>query len=133
MPTIAPPIRLDPAYDDRAAVLEQVRRRGPYPLLAVGGAYAGAEDEHGLLPWFRSYWALDGSVVDDEAAALLHHEPFVGAARDLFGGGAVEPVTLIVNLMGPMGVGQQHVDTPTFRGLPRSEVPPWLLNVMGQS
>jgi hypothetical protein len=35
--------------------------------------------------------------------------------------------------MGPQAAGARHVDTPTFRGLKRSEVPVWLLVVMGSS
>ena len=35
--------------------------------------------------------------------------------------------------MGPMPAGGVHVDTPSFRGLMRSELPVWLLYVMGAS
>jgi hypothetical protein len=45
----------------------------------------------------------------------------------------VRPATLLVNLMGPQAAGARHVDTPTFRGLKRSEVPVWLLVVMGSA
>jgi hypothetical protein len=40
---------------------------------------------------------------------------------------------LLVNLMGPMETGVAHVDTPTFRGLKRGDVPVWLLVTMGAS
>lgn len=86
-----------------------------------------------LSPWFRSNWALDGHAVDDEAMALLHHEPFVEAAHRLFGAEVVRPSTIVTNINGPMAAGPSHVDTPTFRGLKRSEVPVWLLVVMGAS
>jgi hypothetical protein len=84
-------------------------------------------------PWFRSHWALDGEAVDDATRALLHHEPFVDAAKRMLGVEVVRPATLLVNLMGPQPAGARHVDTPTFRGLKRSEVPVWLLVVMGSS
>jgi hypothetical protein len=84
-------------------------------------------------PWFRSHWALDGEAVDDATHVLLHHEPFVEAARQMLGVDVVRPATLLVNLMGPQAMGARHVDTPTFRGLKRSEVPIWLLVVMGSS
>jgi hypothetical protein len=86
-----------------------------------------------FAPWFRSNWALDGEAVDDGAHALLYHEPFVEAAKQMLGFEVVRPATLLVNLMGPQDEGARHVDTPSFRGLKRSEVPVWLLVVMGMS
>src|SRR5690348_16349812 len=65
--------------------------------------------------------------------SLLHHEPFVEAAQRLFGAAVVRPATIITNVNGPMAAGTPHVDTPSFRGLKRSEVPVWLLVVMGAS
>lgn len=129
---IAPPVRIAPAYDDRAAIWAMVRTHGPYPLMWSSAGYG--EMAGGLVdPWFRAHWALDGHAVDDATAALLHHEPFVDAARRLFDVEVVRPATLLVNVMGPMGTGARHVDTPTFRGLPRGEVPVWLLVAMGAS
>jgi hypothetical protein len=129
---IAAPVRVSPAYDDPGAVFDAVARHAPYPLMAAGAGY-GELMAGSLRPWFRSHWALDGKPVDDETSRLLHHEPFVEAGRELFGAKVVRPINLIVNLMGPMAAGGVHVDTPSFRGLKRSELPVWLLYVMGAS
>jgi hypothetical protein len=69
---------------------------------------------------------LDGTALDDNTTRRLRHEPFVDAASALFRADVVRPMSLIVNLMGPMAAGGPHVDTPSFRGLMRSEVPVWL-------
>lgn len=129
---IAKPLRIHPAYADRPEVLDLVRRRAPYSLMAAGAGY-GQMMGSDLSPWFRAHWALDGEAVDPEAATLLHHPPFIEAARRLYGAEVVRPATLIVNLMGPMAPGATHVDTPTYRGLRRGEVPVWLLVTMGAS
>ena len=129
---IAAPVVVSPAFADRDAIWRMVRKHSPYPLMAALAGYGemmGAD----VSPWFRSNWALDGQAVDDETMALLHHEPFVDAARRLFDAEVVRPATIITNVNGPMAVGPAHVDTPTFRGLKRSEVPVWLLVVMGAS
>jgi hypothetical protein len=86
-----------------------------------------------LSPWFRAHWALDGRAVDDAASQLLHHESFLEASKELFDAQVVRPSTLLVNLMGPMEAGVPHIDTPSFRGIRRSEVPVWLLVTMGAS
>jgi hypothetical protein len=129
---IATPIVVSPAFEDRDAVWRMVRMHSPYPLMAALAGYGemmGAD----VSPWFRSNWALDGQAVDDETMSLLHHEPFIEAARRLFGAAVVRPATIITNVNGPMAGGTPHVDTPTFRGLKRSEAPVWLLVVMGAS
>src|SRR5262245_58096117 len=134
---IAPPVWVEPAYADRDAVARLVRDRAPHQLMAAAAGY-GEMMGGDVSPWFRSSWALDGRTpdgdpVDAEIAALLHHEPFVEAARALYGADVVRPATLLVNLMGPMASGVPQVDTPTFRGLPRHAVPVWLLVAMGAS
>jgi hypothetical protein len=132
MTTIATPIRVAPAYEDRDAVFDAVARHAPYPLMSAGAGY-GELIQDTVRPWFRSHWALDGKTVDDEAERLLYHEPFIEASRELYDATVVRPINLIVNLMGPMAGGGVHVDTPSFRGLMRSEMPVWLLYVMGAS
>ena len=129
---IATPVLVAPAFADRDAIWRMVQTHSPYPLMAALAGYGemmGAD----LSPWFRSNWALDGQAVDNETMTLLHHEPFVNAARRLFDAEVVRPATIITNVNGPMAAGPAHVDTPTFRGLKRSEVPVWLLVVMGAS
>src|SRR5262245_3367212 len=129
---LATPVWVEPAYDDREAVRALVRDHSPYPLMMSSAGYGEMAGEF-CAPWIRSHWALDGEAVDDAAHALLHHDPFVDAAKRMLDADVVRPATLLVNLMGPQVAGARHVDTPTFRGLKRSEVPVWLLVVMGSS
>ena len=132
MVEIAAPIVVTPAFADRDAIWRMLQTHSPYPLMAALAGY-GEMMGGDLSPWFRSNWALDGQAVDDETMALLRHEPFVEAARQLFDAEIVRPSTIVTNINGPMAAGPAHVDTPTFRGLKRSEVPVWLLVVMGAS
>jgi hypothetical protein len=129
---IAEPVWVEPAYRDRDAVRALVRDHSPYPLMMSSAGYGEMAQQH-LEPWFRAHWALDGVAIDDAAHALLYHEPFVEAAKQMLGVEVVRPATLLVNIMGPQVTGARHVDTPTFRGLKRSDVPVWLLVVMGSS
>jgi len=129
---IAAPIVVSPAFEDRDAVWRMVQTHSPYPMMAALAGY-GEIMGGDVSPWFRSNWALEGQAIDDETMSLLHHEPFVEAAQRLFGAAVVRPTTIVTNVNGPMAVGPAHVDTPTFRGLKRSEVPVWLLVVMGAS
>jgi len=129
---LATPVWVEPAYGDREAVRALVRSHSPYPLMMSSAGYGEMAGEF-CPPWFRSHWALDGEAIDDATRDLLHHEPFVEAAKQMLGVDVVRPATLLVNVMGPQAAGARHVDTPTFRGLKRSEVPVWLLVVMGSS
>ena len=132
METIAAPIVVSPAFADRDAIWRMIRDHSPYPLMAALTGYGALMGED-VAPWFRSNWAIDGEAVDDATMAYLHHEPFVDATKRLFGAAVVRPSTLLTNINGPMPAGVPHVDTPTFRGLKRSEVPVWLLVVLGAS
>ena len=129
---IAAPVVVSPAFEDRDAIWRMVQAHSPYPLMAALSGYGEMMGED-VSPWFRSNWALDGQAVDDDTMSLLHHEPFVEAAQRLFGAAVVRPAMIITNVNGPMAAGTPHVDTPTFRGLKRSEVPVWLLVAMGAS
>jgi hypothetical protein len=132
METIAAPIVVSPAFEDRDAVWRMIRDHSPYPLMAALTGYGALMGED-VSPWFRSNWAIDGEAIDDATMSYLHHEPFVEATKRLFGAEVVRPSTLLTNINGPMAVGVPHVDTPTFRGLKRGEVPVWLLVVLGAS
>ncbi len=129
---IATPILVSPAFEDRDAIWRMIQTNSPYPLMAALAGYGEMMGED-VSPWFRSNWALDGQALDDETMSLLHHEPFVEASQQLFSAAVVRPATIITNINGPMAAGPPHVDTPTFRGLRRSEVPVWLLVAMGAS
>ncbi len=132
-PTVAPPVRLEPAYADRSSVWNLVTSHSPYPLMAGSEGYRELMQTQNLSPFFRSVWAHDGIPLSKDLAPLLHHERFIEGARELFGAQVVRPANLIVNVMGPGNDLGRHVDTPTFRGLKREDSPIWLLVVMGMS
>jgi hypothetical protein len=84
-------------------------------------------------PWFRDFWAMDGEALFPEAHSFLHNRHFVASAHQLFALPIVRPINLLVNLMGPMPAGNPHLDTPSYRGINRGEVPGWLLLSMRAS
>jgi hypothetical protein len=129
---IAAPVVISPVFEDRDAVWRMLRSHSPYPLMAAMSGY-GEMMGGDVAPWFRSNLALDGHAVDAETMAYLHHEPFVEAAGRLFDAAVVRPSTILTNINGPTAAGVAHVDTPSFRGLKRTEVTVWLLVVMGAS
>ena len=137
-----PPILLDAAYEEPAAVRALVPRNGPYwPVMrylanatemrAVGGNAVARRT--GVLPWFRGDWAHDGPKIDG-LEPVLENPRFLEAARQLFDGEVVRPQSVYVNLMAPIADGgEAHLDVPVFRGIERDRYPVWLLNTMGRS
>ena len=133
-PAAPPVIRIDPAWDDPVAVRGLIERRGPFPtVLRFESLGLGNYGNMPILPWFRERWAVDGAAHFPEAEPILHNPHFIEASRKVSGAGVVRPQMVIVNLMGPQPCGAPHVDTPSFRGLPRGETPTLLLVLMGAS
>jgi hypothetical protein len=130
MPRVEP-IVIDTAYDDPAAVLDLVRRSGPYPCMAGSPGYAGYDMP--ASPWFRTVWATGGRCTQPGAEPVFENPHFAAAAQRAFGADIVRPLTIVVNLMGPMPAGLPHLDIPTFRGLERESTTPWMLSMMGSS
>ena len=126
------PLRIEPAYRDFDAVWRLVAANAPYRSMA---GLDGYREYGGLssIPWFREHWALDGRALIPGVEDLLHNPAFIEAARAVFGGKVVRPMTVLINLMGPMPAGTPHIDTPSFRGAERTNFPLWLLLVMGAS
>ncbi|MGO9057915.1 MAG: hypothetical protein ACLQU2_11095 [Candidatus Binataceae bacterium] len=126
------PLRIEYAYPDLSRVWRLVVVNAPYRSMAGLEGYR----EYGMLsamPWFREHWALDGRALVPGVDAILHNSAFIEGARKVFGGGIVRPMTLLINLMGPMPAGTPHIDTPSFRGAERTNFPLWMLLVMGAS
>jgi hypothetical protein len=133
METLKPclaPARVEPAYEDPDRIRQLVVRHAPFPTLVSVDGFLGIA---AVPPWFRSRWAMDGVALVEGVEAILDNEPFAEASRRVFECPIVRPTNVIVNLMGPMPEGVAHVDTPTFRGLPRQATPTWLLLTMGAS
>lgn len=131
----------DPSRIDELLVAHQpywpvqryMSNRAEYATLSGGTAGDGAAAMP-VGPVFRGDWAYGGEV-QAGVEPLLHHEPFVDAARRLFDAEHVRPHTVYVNLTWqlPFPQGRGHVDIPAFRGFDRSTVPVAFLTIMGQS
>lgn len=141
-----PAVVLDRVLDDPARIESLLRDLAPYwPVqryMANRAEYAtlsGSATGDGsaavpVAPVFRGDWAYGGQVAPG-VEPLLHHEPFVQAARRVFDAEIVRPHTVYVNLTWqlPFPQGRGHVDIPAFRGFDRSTVPVTFLTLMGQT
>ena len=143
MPLPRPPVAIDRVVEDPGSVRRLVEARAPYwPVQRYFGndaEYATLSGAGGAAPMivapvFRGNWVTEGAAEPD-VAPLLHHPPFLDAARRLFGAELVEPTTLYVNCTWqlPFAQGAGHTDIPAFRGLDRSRYPVTWLSIMGLS
>ena len=143
MPLPRTPVAIDRAVEDPGQVRRLVEARAPYwPVQRYFGndaEYATLSGSAGsrpmiVAPVFRGNWALEG-VAEPDVAPLLHHRPFVDAARSLFDAELVEPTTVYVNCTWqlPFVQGAGHTDIPAFRGLDRTRYPVTWLSIMGLS
>ncbi|PHQ72324.1 MAG: hypothetical protein COB93_00630 [Sneathiella sp.] len=126
---LAPPMRLDPAFDDPDGVIDLIRRGSPYKTLAAVHRNVG-ETSGG---WFRNFWALGGKVVFDGAEPFFYNERFIEAAKSSFNAEVIRPVAMMTNLNLPAPSLPCHLDLPFFRGVNNREVPSWMLAPMGYS
>ena len=127
---IAPPVRLERAFDDPEGVLELFRRGAPYKTIA---AVQRQPDERPCSAWFRNFWALGGKVVFEGAEPFFHNPNFIEAARRSFRAEVVRPWAMMTNLNLPADGAPPHLDLPFFRGVHQREVPGWMLTPMGYS
>ena len=143
MPLPRPPVPIDRVVEDPGWVRRLVEARAPYwPVQRYFGsdaeyatlAGAGGAAPMIVAPVFRGNWATEG-VAEPDVAPLLHHPPFLDAARRLFDAELVEPTTVYVNCTWqlPFAQGAGHTDIPAFRGLDRSRYPVTWLSIMGLS
>jgi len=122
-------VRLEPAYDDRAAVWNSIVGDAPYDLMMALPGYTIAPDlDPSVMPWFRRYWAENGRCDNAKLDPLFRDARFIAAVREVMDTELVCPNRMMVNLMGPMGEGPPHRDTPSFRTA--EPLPIWLLWVM---
>ncbi len=127
---IAPPLRLERAFDDPAGVVDLIHRGAPYKTIA---AVQRQPDERNCAAWFRNFWALGGKVLFDGAEPFFHNPNFIEAARRSFRAEVVRPWAMMTNLNLPAAGAPPHLDLPFFRGLNNREVPGWMLTPMGYS
>ena len=143
-----PPVAIDHVVDEPDLIRDIARNNGPYFMPArylIGGetvADAGkrtpkiVKDAPAYLigPTWRGDWAFGGEVLVEEVASLLHHQGFIGAAKQMFDAEIVIPEQVYVNLSTPMGAQPfSHVDIPEFMGVNRYNAPGWFLQAMGSS
>lgn len=127
---LAPPVKLERAFDDPDAVLGLVDKGSPYKTLAAVHRHPNESMTGG---WFRNFWALGGKVVFDGAEPFFNNPNFIAAARQSFRAEVVRPVAMMTNLNLPAASLPAHLDLPFFRGLANREVPSWMLAPMGYS
>lgn len=126
---LAPPVRLDPAFDDPEGVVDLIRKGSPYKTLSAVHKNVG-ETSGG---WFRNFWALGGKVVFDGAEPFFYNQKFIEAAKKSFTAEVIRPVAMMTNLNLPAKGLPAHQDLPFFRGAQNREVPSWMLAPMGYS
>jgi len=135
MPFIAKPMRIEPAFDDRALVRALFERHAPYRAIAAYAPDAGVDEAHEhpagtVLPWFRADWAVGGKPLIDGAELILHNKRYLEAARAVFGTSCVQPEFVVVNLNAPGPAGFRHLDVPSFHGATRGHYPLPFLDAM---
>jgi len=143
-----PPIQIGHVVDEPDIIREIARNNGPYFMPArylIGGETAAdarkrtpkvVKDAPAYLigPTWRGDWAFDGEILVEEAAALLHHQSFIDATKEMFQSEIIVPEQVFVNLSSPMNAQPfSHVDIPEFRGVNRHNAPGWFLQAMGSS
>lgn len=126
---LAPPVRLDPAFDDPEGVLNLIKKGSPYKTLSAVHKDVG-ETSGG---WFRNFWALGGKVVFEGAEPYFNNPRFIEAAKESFKAEIIRPVAMMTNLNLPAEGLPAHQDLPFFRGAQNKEVPSWMLAPMGYS
>jgi hypothetical protein len=135
-------VRIKPAWDDPAKVVDLIRGAGPFwPLANYAASDAemtalGREPAQFTPPWFRQDFARESRALVAGAELILGNERFADAARELGGGSdaVVRPQAVYVNIMGPTPFAfPPHLDIPAFRGFTRATQPVWLLKTMKTS
>ncbi|WP_169569259.1 hypothetical protein [Sneathiella limimaris] len=126
---LAPPVKLEKAFDDPDGILKLIAKGSPYKTLAAVHRNKG-ETSGG---WFRNFWALGEKVVFEGAEPFFYNQRFIDAAKYSFQAEIIRPVAMMTNLNLPAPGAPFHLDLPFFRGAQNREVPSWMLAPMGYS
>lgn len=127
---LAPPVRLDQAFDDPESVFSLIEQGAPYKTITAVHKNPPNDETPG---WFRNFWALGGKVVFDGAEEIFYNPNFIEAAKKSFQAKIIQPLTMMTNLNVPAPESPMHLDLPFFRGVHQREVPSWILAPMGYS
>ncbi|WP_148301862.1 hypothetical protein [Sneathiella glossodoripedis] len=126
---LAPPIKLEKAFDNPEDIQDLIKKGSPYKTLSAVHKNKG-ETSGG---WFRNFWALGGKVIFEGAEPYFYNKRFIEAAKQSFRAEVIRPVAMMTNLNLPAKGAPFHLDLPFFRGCQNREVPSWLLAPMGYS
>jgi hypothetical protein len=127
---LAPPIQINPAFENPSKVLDLIHQGAPYKSITAVHKDPPNDNTPG---WFRNFWALGGKVVFDGAEDFFHNPNFIRAAKESFQAEIIQPLTMMTNLNVPAPDSPAHLDLPFFRGAHAREVPSWMLAPMGYS
>jgi hypothetical protein len=126
---LAPPVRMEPAFDNPDGIMDLIRNGAPYKTLSK--VHKNVGDTSG--GWFRNFWALGEKVVLEGAEPFFYNSRFIDAAKSSFNAEVIRPVAMMTNLNLPAPGAPFHLDLPFFRGAQNKEVPSWMLAPMGYS
>ena len=137
------PVTIGSVFDDPSVIDSLVDAHQPYwPVqryMTNRAEYAALSGDTSttdviVAPVFRGDWAFHDAI-GEGIDRILHHEPFLDAARAVFDAEIVRPHTVYANLTWqlPFAQGRGHVDIPAFRGFDRQTVPVAFLTIMGLS
>ncbi|OUR77090.1 hypothetical protein A9Q83_12805 [Alphaproteobacteria bacterium 46_93_T64] len=126
---LAPPMRMQPAFDNPEGIRALLEKGSSYKTLAAVHKNVG-ETSGG---WFRNFWALGEKVVFEGAEPYFYNQRFIDAAKKSFQAEVIRPVAMMTNLNLPAPGAPFHLDLPFFRGVQNREVPSWMLAPMGYS
>ncbi len=127
---LAPPIKLNPAFEDPDSVLKLINKGAPYKTITAVQKNPPDDNTPG---WFRNFWALGGKVIFDGAEEVFNNPNFIAAAKQSFNASVIHPLAMMTNLNVPAPSSPPHLDLPFFRGAHAREVPSWMLAPMGYS
>lgn len=116
---IGRPVFVDPAFDDPEHILDLIYRNSPYQQTAArfGGRRSVESPRESPEPWFRGTLAAMEEPLVDGVEPALANPNFIDAAKESFQADIVRPLSVTINLQGPMEAGKKHTDTPFFRGV----------------
>ncbi len=127
---LAPPARLDRAFDDPDRIWSLIEQGAPYKTITAVQKNPPNNDTPG---WFRNFWALGEKVIFEGAEDAFYNPAFIEAAKQSFRAKVIRPLAMMTNLNVPAPASPPHLDLPFFRGAHQREVPGWILAPMGYS
>jgi hypothetical protein len=113
---IGRPVFVDPAFKDPQHIQELIYRNSPYQQTRArnGSRRPSLETPE---PWFRGTLAAMEEPLVEGVQPSLTNPNFINAAKESFQATIIIPLSVTINIQGPMEAGKKHTDTPFFRGV----------------